>query len=238
MRWMKALIVAAGILVTSTQANAIPATVGSFNLGQNIPVNNLTDFSAISDFSVFGMNYGTLFDPNNWGVLFSGDTNTRVLEFEDHLIDTSPHHSELKAHFAQPIAESGQTYDVYAFESGSAPPTSLPENIQASLDGSSGSWISFAILGFVNSADIGGPTGTTGVYVFGLNLADLGVAPGVGVSALYIRNAASSIAGNQDPDIVYMTGVSAVPIPAALPLLASGLSALGVIGWRRRSRAA
>lgn len=29
-------------------------------------------------------------------------------------------------------------------------------------------------------------------------------------------------------------GVTAVPIPAALPLLASGIGALGAIGWRRR----
>ena len=31
--------------------------------------------------------------------------------------------------------------------------------------------------------------------------------------------------------------ISAVPVPAALPLLASGFGALGVIGWRRRHKA-
>jgi hypothetical protein len=31
--------------------------------------------------------------------------------------------------------------------------------------------------------------------------------------------------------------VSAVPLPAALPLFATGLSALGVLGWRRKRKA-
>jgi hypothetical protein len=33
------------------------------------------------------------------------------------------------------------------------------------------------------------------------------------------------------------TGVSAVPLPAALPLFASGLGALGLLGWRRKRKA-
>jgi len=31
--------------------------------------------------------------------------------------------------------------------------------------------------------------------------------------------------------------VSAVPLPAALPLFATGLGALGLIGWRRKRKA-
>jgi hypothetical protein len=34
------------------------------------------------------------------------------------------------------------------------------------------------------------------------------------------------------------TDVSVVPVPAALPLMASGLGALGLIGWRRKRKAA
>lgn len=36
--------------------------------------------------------------------------------------------------------------------------------------------------------------------------------------------------------LINSASVSAVPIPAALPLLASGLGALGVIGWRRKRK--
>jgi hypothetical protein len=35
-----------------------------------------------------------------------------------------------------------------------------------------------------------------------------------------------------------VSAVSAVPIPAALPLFAAGLSALGVMGWRKKRKAA
>jgi hypothetical protein len=33
-------------------------------------------------------------------------------------------------------------------------------------------------------------------------------------------------------------GVSDVPLPAALPLFATGLGALGLLGWRRKKNAA
>jgi hypothetical protein len=38
--------------------------------------------------------------------------------------------------------------------------------------------------------------------------------------------------------VIGESSVSAVPVPAALPLLASGMGALGMIGWRRKRRAA
>jgi hypothetical protein len=34
------------------------------------------------------------------------------------------------------------------------------------------------------------------------------------------------------------TGINATPLPAALPLFASGLGALGLLGWRRKRKAA
>jgi PEP-CTERM motif len=34
------------------------------------------------------------------------------------------------------------------------------------------------------------------------------------------------------------TGINATPLPAALPLFASGLGALGLLGWRRKRKGA
>jgi hypothetical protein len=38
-------------------------------------------------------------------------------------------------------------------------------------------------------------------------------------------------------DIAVTSGVSAVPLPAALPLFATGLGVLGLLGWRRKRKA-
>jgi len=42
---------------------------------------------------------------------------------------------------------------------------------------------------------------------------------------------------NGQIDNLYYASASAVPVPAALPLLASGLGALGFFGWRRKRSA-
>jgi hypothetical protein len=42
-----------------------------------------------------------------------------------------------------------------------------------------------------------------------------------------------------DPNYaVLFAPVSSTPLPAALPLFAGGLSALGLLGWRRKRKAA
>ena len=38
-------------------------------------------------------------------------------------------------------------------------------------------------------------------------------------------------------DNVSVSAVSATPLPAALPLFATGLGALGLLGWRRKRKA-
>ena len=49
--------------------------------------------------------------------------------------------------------------------------------------------------------------------------------------------------GINDPDVVAMDDfiygepVGAVPLPAALPLFATGLGVLGLLGWRRKRKA-
>jgi hypothetical protein len=48
----------------------------------------------------------------------------------------------------------------------------------------------------------------------------------------------SQDAGNFTGDISVMAAPSATPLPAALPLFASGLGAVGLLGWRRKKKAA
>ena len=69
--------------------------------------------------------------------------------------------------------------------------------------------------------------------------------PGViASSALWIWPSDSTISaglscGNCTVDlqtVITYTGVSATPLPAALPLFASGLGALGLLGWRRKRK--
>jgi len=43
---------------------------------------------------------------------------------------------------------------------------------------------------------------------------------------------------NAVTDSIVVTGAPATPLPAALPLFASGLGALGLLGWRRKRKAA
>jgi hypothetical protein len=45
-------------------------------------------------------------------------------------------------------------------------------------------------------------------------------------------------AGLSDLGVTLITGTAATPLPAALPLFATGLGALGLLGWRRKRKAA
>src|SRR5262245_3699413 len=48
----------------------------------------------------------------------------------------------------------------------------------------------------------------------------------------------SRFALNDSNPGTWTTGVETVPLPAALPLFATGLGALGLLGWRRKKKAA
>ncbi len=50
-------------------------------------------------------------------------------------------------------------------------------------------------------------------------------------------NAISSIADGSLAQAVFTVDLTATPLPAAFPLFASGLGALGLLGWRRKRKA-
>jgi hypothetical protein len=64
-----------------------------------------------------------------------------------------------------------------------------------------------------------------GMGTFGLNLAAAGLTNSAGVLL-------------QDSAGLTFTLVAETPLPAALPLFATGLGALGLLGWRRKKKAA
>ncbi len=56
-------------------------------------------------------------------------------------------------------------------------------------------------------------------------------------NASVIDDGPADISGGCEDCVTFTTGTAAVPVPAALPLFATGLGVLGFVGWRRRGRA-
>jgi hypothetical protein len=42
---------------------------------------------------------------------------------------------------------------------------------------------------------------------------------------------------DSEAELIFSPGIGSAPLPASLPLFASGLGALGFLGWRRKRRA-
>jgi hypothetical protein len=73
-----------------------------------------------------------------------------------------------------------------------------------------------------------GPFGAT-LFVTLVDLSDFSVAPGASINSI-------DVTGSPELDLIRIAGVAAapVPLPAALPLFATGLGAIGLLGWWRR----
>jgi len=75
------------------------------------------------------------------------------------------------------------------------------------------------------------------LWVTLIDLNDFSVAGGASINSLVVT-------GSPELDLIRVAGLipssspSETPLPAALPLFASGLGALGLFGWRRKKRAA
>jgi hypothetical protein len=57
-----------------------------------------------------------------------------------------------------------------------------------------------------------------------------------GGSFIYLMNDTNLVENNPTFSLAFQTEVSPTPVPAALPLFATGLGALGLLGWRRKRK--
>jgi hypothetical protein len=239
----KMLVMAAGglvglMLTSSTQAASVTVG-GAWTVDDSEVITSLGSYSG--SFDATGHNYSDLFAfGSNWGAIYDGNTNSRRLSFLSSPSAAAPG-SSLLAGFSAPIT-NGVGYDVLFFESGDSPtkdqPLLPPENhldpvlnfeielLSASLSGTAGTWVDMTVLDFLFGTSVGDAGGTNyGVYVYGLDLSDLGVALGGTLSNVYIGNTQGST--DRDPDIVLGVGTgSLVPEPASLALLGLGGFAL------------
>lgn len=233
-------IFAAAVLLASQ--NAYAATVGGFEIDPSKGVATFSNPTGTYSTSS-GPNYTTLYSfGNSWGGIYvqsvqGGSYSGRRLNF----LGTTGHDVSIQANFTAPIVNQAG-HDFYIFESGDAnsatPPNGDTDWVAAKLT-SGGSWVDLDLLGFLTSTEVGGPVTTAyGVYVFGLDFSDLGVAPGASLTSLIFGNSTTGLDGVRDPDIVYgaAAATSEVPLPAALPLFVAGLGALGIFA-RRKKRA-
>jgi hypothetical protein len=105
---------------------------------------------------------------------------------------------------------------------------SPPEIFSNALDATGGKLLYVSSGG--NGALFTDFTGGGAQLEFGFNFPD---------GTIHVQNSSSSIFGavTQPFQIATEEVVSTVPLPGALPLIATGLGALGLLGWRRKRKA-
>jgi hypothetical protein len=116
--------------------------------------------------------------------------------------------------------------DVYSGVSG---PTSFGSGL-ASVLASSGTGPTTAIWGASGLLDV--PSG----YVTGTTFSDSSTYDNATLASLGLMPGTYTYSWST-PDDSFVVNIGTTPLPAALPLFAGGLGALGLLGWRRKRKA-
>jgi hypothetical protein len=124
-------------------------------------------------------------------------------------------------------------------DSGAISPGSLNQSIGSVLDSSlssSGGVVTFASLAITLAPAtrywIGlSSTNTNGAWLWSNDIS------GPGVAGEFYFDAHGLFSNDSGPYQMQISGDTVTPLPAALPLFATGLGALGLFGWRRKKKA-
>lgn len=219
-------LAAAGLAVVSlSQAQGATVNIGgTYAIDTTLGVTSVSDrvgsFAAHTtntggypQFATIGNTLGTVYNADYSAGLASEDR----LSFNNYENNTngpsftgSNPNASIKTTFGGAIYNNVGV-DIYIFESGtpSSPGNNQFELLAASVSGASGSWVTATQIGFLYAnPDLGnamsGGTGF-GLYVYGIDLSDLGIADGASISALYFGNTCGTCAGGpgggNNPDV-------------------------------------
>jgi hypothetical protein len=253
---MKYVVALGALLIGMSQAQAATVSVGGFyDIDTALGVASISNEVGYLNAHLTGSpGYAPFVSMSGLlGYVFNGNTSEDRLTLNDgkDLTGTNPLAS-FQGTFGG-LVYNNPGVDLYIFESGDAPvaagdySNNQYELVSASTSGTSGTWLDATILGFLYWSQLGGTDDRYGLYVYGIDLTDLGVADGASVASLYFGNTcgpdcAGGKMGGNNPDVEWIGGVAgaavaAVPLPAGLPLLAGGLGLMALFGLRKKPAA-
>ena len=162
----------------------------------------------------------------------SGDINTAGLTFDTSTSDEPEMSPNGAALFIGGVALESQLVDLNTVTFTAGDPTNFGSGILTVANSTTGTFV--GIGGSVGQIDLAtnytsGTSISDSATFDSETFATLGVTPG---TYEWTWGDAS------DQSYTLIIGTAATPLPAALPLFASGLGAMGLLGWRRKRKAA
>ena len=203
------LLSAAFLAALTGAAVAAPVTVGSYTF----------DSSAYADIS--SKHLGTI---GNAGGMSNNDLSMFAVMGAG---------SVIRFEFIDNGLVNGIGDDILVFETS----TSTNSSVSISASGNGGFISGHLRESVLGSELLGSSYSSYHVNIFGFDLTELSVAANASFSSPLYLMASSGVLGSSagiSQAVAYNSTISAVPLPAALPLLSVSIAGLGFIGWLRQ----